>query len=350
MAQHWPLIQRVLDQKEVVPTKTTNSLTNENYSKYRLCVTVNDKRVYLGKHETTPEYCLHYYDFDEATYFDEESGETVVAREKNAVCVQVLAELMLKIAGVEWDDATLRLIATTHATVSCASPPRKWLTTVLQQDGMVDIFRHFYPKAEARFTCWHQFTNRRYVNDGSRIDYTLVDRCLLEHVQQGMDTLRCCASTTDNNPLSEAAALSAVTANGQFRPVSFEGGGIQEATQVALDTQFGPPHSGMIYTPPSFSDHIAISLLMQDSILPTNQVLDIKDADTRKTQPHKLQKSIASFFRQTSADDSAATSSSNGSRSKYSGLSRFRNTGKTAIVKKKPSVKKSILDHFQTKK
>jgi hypothetical protein len=178
---------------------------------------------------------------------------------------------------------------------------------------MVDAFRHFYPGARDRFTCWHQFTNRRYCNEGIRIDYTLVDRSLLQHVMRGpVQGLRCCdfpppAERSAVDPrrawqqdedyhLTEEAALAAATANGRFEPVSFEGGGIQEASREALDSQFGAPHTGMIYTPPSFSDHIAISLLLDGGLLRTDLVLDAKDSSTKKSQPHKLQTSIASFF------------------------------------------------------
>ena len=80
-------------------------------------------------------------------------------------------------------------------------------------------------------------------------------------------------------------------------------GGIQEATQDALDTQFGPAHTGMIYTPPTFSDHIAISVLFEDSILPRDLNLDGNNVATRKAQPHKLQKSIlAEMYDQETAD------------------------------------------------
>ena len=95
---------------------------------------------------------------------------------------------------------------------------------------------------------------------------------------------------------SEEAAICAATANGEFEPVSFEGNGIIEATQAALDTQFGLQHSGMIYTPPSFSDHIGVSLLMEASFCPRDLQLDEKDRATRKAQPHKAQTTISSFF------------------------------------------------------
>jgi hypothetical protein len=56
-------------------------------------------------------------------------------------------------------------------------------------------------------------------------------------------------------------ALMAATACGLFESGSYAGGGIAPATRRALDTQFvGVPHTGMVYTPPGYSDHIAVSL------------------------------------------------------------------------------------------
>lgn len=342
LAEHWPKIATTLANKEVVPTKTTNTYTSEKYDKFRLAVTVDNRRVFLGKNETTPDYCLHCYDLSEWHYLDEDRGEEVLAQEANVVRLQVLAELMAKIAGVNWDEETLRLIANTEASIRRVSPTRQWLKSILEEDGMVDAFRYFYPTAEARFTCHHQFTNRRYVNDGSRIDYTLIDKSLLPYLQKGaVDGLRCCGAPQENH-LTEGAALCAATASGRFQPVSFEGGGINEATREALDTQFGLPHTGMIYTPPSFSDHIGISALFDDSLLARDQVLDDKDPTTRKTQPHKLQKSIASFF----------TSSSTAGAKKPGPTSRFgsstKRPGLSAV--KQPAKKRSILDHFKTSK
>jgi hypothetical protein len=141
-----------------------------------------------------------------------------------------------------------------------------------------------------------------------RIDYTLLDRSLLPRIQKGVDCLRCCSDQTDHH-LTEEAALAAATANGRFTPVSFEGGGIQEASMEALNTQFGEPHTGMIYTPPSFSDHIAISLLTDASLLRSDLVLDAKDAATKKAQPHKLQTTIASFFGSASATRGSSSNS-----------------------------------------
>jgi hypothetical protein len=125
-----------------------------------------------------------------------------------------------------------------------------------------------------------------------------VDKSLLEHVATPeTQTLRCGKQSHDE-PLGEGAALAAATANGLFVGGTYAGGGIATPSQTALDTQFGPKHTGMIYTPPTYSDHIAISLLMNESFSASlgQLVLDEKDSTTKKAQPHKKQRSIASFL------------------------------------------------------
>ena len=46
---------------------------------------------------------------------------------------------------------------------------------------------------------------------------------------------------------------------------AFDGSGMPEGRPADFATQFpGRPHTGMVYTPPTFSDHIAVSLLLRD--------------------------------------------------------------------------------------
>ena len=61
----------------------------------------------------------------------------------------------------------------------------EWFSGVLDQDGMIDTFACCHPHARDRFTCWDQSTNRRYVNEGSRIDYILIDGSLMPYLQKG---------------------------------------------------------------------------------------------------------------------------------------------------------------------
>lgn len=151
LAQWWPKILATLETKQVVPAQTINTLTREKFEKFRLAVTVDNRRIYLGKHESSPEWCCYEFDFDASHYVDTETNEECIALEANVVRLGVLTELMSKIAGVEWDDATQRLIAATDAGIRRVKPPTQWLQQMMEQDGMVDTFRHFYPTIQSRW-------------------------------------------------------------------------------------------------------------------------------------------------------------------------------------------------------
>ena len=143
-------------------------------------------------------------------------------------------------------------------------------------------------------------------------------------------TLRC-GTEQRTDPLGQESALAAATANGLFEPGSFAGGGIAVATKRALDTQFGEAHTGMIYTPPSYSDHIAVSLLMKESFKEFIGTLDLlNDASTRKAQPHKQQRSIASFF--ASSSSSSVSASSATSREKRKSIQDAKSSKKSTVT------------------
>jgi hypothetical protein len=303
--QAWPRILAALQTQKVVPTETTNPITGVRYSRYRLLCTINDtqQKVYLGKHESKPEYCQ--LNLMETTYVCPETGVTKVASQANTFALSTLAELMAKIAGIVWDEQTLRTIANSIDGVCRQNPSRKWLDTIMEEDEMVDVFRYLYPTAQGRYTCWNQNTNRRYENEGCRIDYILISRLLLSRLadsnkdsskSQPVESLLW-SPNPDHDPLSEDAALSAAIANGAYRPVSFEGGGIANVEKHVLDLQFRLPHTGMIYTPPSFSDHIAVSALLNMESSNKKCLTLQKDENTKRTQPHKSQLSISSFLK-----------------------------------------------------
>ena len=331
VAEAWPRILQAMETKEVVEAQTTNILTGAKFQKYRLVCTLPDKRrVLLGKHESKPEYCEWPYNFSGTIYDCPETGEEKVSCRANVVSLAILTELLAKICGIAWDEVTQRHIANSIDGVCKNNPPREWLNDLMEKDQMVDVFRHFYPDAQGRFTCWNQNTNRRYENEGARIDYILVDKSLLPRVQKGEGGLR---TPGTHDALSEEAALCAATANGEYRPVSFEGGGIASVSRSVLDTQFGPPHTGIIYTPPSFSDHIGVSMVLESS--QEEMMMPETDKETKRTQPHKAQRSIASFLtakRPTAA--AVAPTSKKRLKPKHS------NNGKP----------KTILHHFGVKK
>eukprot|EP01060_Flectonema_neradi_P006009 TRINITY_DN14013_c0_g1_i2.p2 TRINITY_DN14013_c0_g1~~TRINITY_DN14013_c0_g1_i2.p2 ORF type:complete len:497 (+),score=67.61 TRINITY_DN14013_c0_g1_i2:56-1546(+) len=173
----------------------------------------------------------------------------------------------------------------------------KWLTDLIKSDDMVDSCIELYgAEATGRYACWNQVKNSRYRNEGSRIDYILVQRSLFE---KG----RCREAKISHLPpiinysANETLALSECTASGQFKPAPVTGGGIPEAPDVAYEHQFTsrvPGSTGFIYTPPEYSDHAAITLAFPTPVLTSDLKLQT-DAATKACQPHKAQPSILSF-------------------------------------------------------
>lgn len=310
VAHNWNQIESALQTLEAKPIETKNPANGSTFLKYRALVHVQDKNVLLGGYEQSEKDCVANFQFPSCSYFDEDLKVERIATEGNVVYLDTLAELMSKIAQIHWDDGTLKSIANTDGLYKM-SPTVEWLQNILEEDSMCDVFRHFWPNAEGRFTCWNQQTNRRYENDGIRIDYTIVDYTLIDFVEKS-EKLRCCDYAGDNF-CSEEASLHAATASNQFQGAGFGGGGIANGTVRALETQFGECHSGMIYTPPSYSDHIAVSLQFHKRFEPhfsKSLSLNSKDTNTKKSQPQKTQQSISSFF---STSTNAVPKSSNAS-------------------------------------
>ena len=330
---HWDKITTVLETIEAMPCTTTNPNTKQTFNRWRARVKLaDDKYTILGSYEESAEDALFPYTFCELSYEDSSTNTRTICRKKNVLSIEVLTELMSKIINISWNPQTQREIADSkEADLNPDSPAYVWMKTLLEEDGMVDVFRHIYPDAEGRFTCWHQQKNKRYINEGGRIDFTLVDTALLDHVDTSGGGLRCGTKSHDD-PFGDEAALMACTSNGMFQPPSFSGGGIGQVSKRALDSQFGEPHTGMIYTPPSYSDHIAISLLMKKSFNDVVGQLTLQsNAPTRKSQPHKKQKSMMSFLCAPGAKKKAASTTS------LSSASASSSTTAAAAGQKRPA-------------
>ena len=358
LSEHWSTIEQVLQTKEAMPRQTTNPSTKQTYDRFRTRVTIGGekKSVMLGSYEDSAEEALAYYTFDGATYIDpiSNTNDTTVYRKKNLMCVDTLVELMSKIGNVTWDEITQREIANSDEVgLNPDNPPTLWMKGLLDgENGMVDVFRHFYPTAEGRFTVWHQMQQKRYTNEGTRIDFTLVDKALMCHVKPNDGQTLRCGKEPHSDPLGEEAAFNAATAGGLFVGGSFQGGGIASATQRALDTQFGESHNGMIYTPPSYSDHIGVSLVMKDSFKDFMGDLELSnDTATKKAQPHKKQRSISSFFSSAASSSTKKSSSTISSKSAASSSSASASAGmkrsaNTQDEKGKAEKKKGLYSFF----
>jgi len=164
VARRWDAIERALRTLEATPRRTTNPSTGATFDRFRARVRVGStddddgggggggKFVMLGDYEDTVEDALSRYAFDERTYVDPIVDSDVVHRKRNVISVRKLSELMAKIGDVRWDEGTRREIANSDdAKLNPDSPPLLWMKDLMDgDDGMVDVFRHHYPNAEAR--------------------------------------------------------------------------------------------------------------------------------------------------------------------------------------------------------
>ncbi len=165
--QHWENIKKVLATIKAVPCTTKNLSTGSNLHKFRAQVELitatdtsitngtNHKKytnnVFLGKAEPTKEECLSNFTFPQRSYHDDELQTDIIAREENVVPLVTLYEIMSKIAKVEWGTSVLKnRIAESDEALRKTSPHSKWLSQLLDEDGMVDAFRSLYPTARGR--------------------------------------------------------------------------------------------------------------------------------------------------------------------------------------------------------
>mmetsp|Transcript_29702 Transcript_29702/g.96752 ORF Transcript_29702/g.96752 Transcript_29702/m.96752 type:complete len:637 (+) Transcript_29702:442-2352(+) len=206
-----------------------------------------------------------------------------------------LVEVLTKCCGCALSEAAQRSIASLGR--SFTSPRAvKELEELLSTQDMVDSFVEFWPEAENRFTAWSQYNNSRYRNEGGRIDYAIVDRGFFE------------AHAVRGGPLQggedENAALAAATGDGLFKQAPFDGSGLDfsDPGPPAYAKQFREqPHTGVLYTPPRFSDHVGVTLLLRGArgtFFSEREPTRRWDATTRKAQPHTLALSrpITAFF------------------------------------------------------
>jgi len=426
LTKYWPEIVNSLDRMVVKEITTKSSKTQKERQRYAISIPVkgrgggkNEWFARIGELIDSPDEAKYYYrtkevywedgetESDEIVhgikpkptdeFEDEEATESASkpnsergmlrqCRPGNAIALGRLVELLRVIGHVEWSESTCKRVAKMAGEPPSSLPEHSYLLHNFGKiDGMTDTFRYVFPNAIHRYTCWHQYTNQRYVNEGARIDYFFIDSSILPAMKKGSEHLRCgCRRSigqgvskasesgtkqkadTQTNPLkseskqrerekssvtnsfgsfsqkqkarlqyerhilesetSKEAALCACTANGRYAAANFDGGGISDVSSFVLDLQFDTPCTGLVYTPPKYSDHIALSLLLDDKLLDdmilTRKKLPriegglemtineqnekgpgervkvelLNDKATRASQPHKSQLSIRSFF------------------------------------------------------
>ncbi|RNF06599.1 apurinic/apyrimidinic endonuclease [Trypanosoma rangeli] len=131
------------------------------------------------------------------------------------------------------------------------------------------------------YTCWDQSRNRRQRNEGTRIDYILIDEmllpalvpCCMTENNAGVFASRMDGATASVATESEASSAffdefdgrSAIVgarramADGLYPAAPFDGSGLPPLSVEARDVQFrGLPSTGLFVTPPQYSDHCGV--------------------------------------------------------------------------------------------
>ncbi len=174
-----------------------------------------------------------------------------------------------------------------------------WLRDlILGADRMIDTFVYCNP-ATARipnsFTCFDQYRNKRFVNEGNRIDFILVDPELKDYLRreesegniqgtvgstielarrgEGAAASHSTGATTLDSARDEfdsefdgpirAEGIRRVTEAGRFFGAPTDGGGLPSLQKADAELHFtGLPKTGIIFTPPQMSDHLAVSCVL----------------------------------------------------------------------------------------
>lgn len=176
----------------------------------------------------------------------------------------------------------------------CVEHVLRWLGS-----DLLDTFAECHQKAEQRFTFWTQLANMRFCNKGSRLDYILCDKkmqpYLVPKTVLAGETEGCDAHTAQ-------AAWNAATQYGRWHGAhqvqKSDGGGLslQQDDMKLNDTQFCEPHTGILYTPPKYSDHVPVCACFEGLKLQLLQPDAPRWIETRDAQPWTSQATLTALF------------------------------------------------------
>jgi exodeoxyribonuclease III len=304
----WPALKEALRGKEHHQFETKNGRTGQTFQRWGVFVeTSSGNKVRLGTPEDSEQSARGSFlmegigcqDDGEKIFGPGSQGASYVLKSPDSLHLCDLVESLKRICGVDVKDSVQKYIANNIGQDPTAPSVQAWLQSVLCDDSMVDSFAELHPNAQERFTCWDQYKNNRHINAGSRIDYILVDRIFFEkYVRRGAELYTGRAVGQLESDSEEAARYAAVL-GGQSMPSPFEGTGMPTLEEDEYYAQFRPSaSSGIVYTPPQLSDHVATSLLLQGIKAQQSNVkaASTKDAATRRCQPHCAARRITDFF------------------------------------------------------
>jgi len=299
----WPEICSSLKAKEHRPIETRNSRNGQTFQRWGVFAkTRAGDAVRLGAPMESEEEARSSYVVDGVCVEDDGTvcigssshGALHTLKRAGEISIAELVESVRKLRSLDLSAPVLRWISEVARGASTPPVVSDWLESVLHADDMVDTFSEVHQHAKERFTCWDQYRNGRHENLGSRIDYILTDRSFfLQHAQKGADL----QAFGHSDPGSATAALRAATLGGLSQPSPFAGGGMPDLEEDEYLAQFGEAAAtGIIYTPPQLSDHVATSLLISGCPLRSGIGASNRDSVTQRCQPHRSAKRITDYF------------------------------------------------------
>ncbi|KAH9260646.1 hypothetical protein BASA81_001113 [Batrachochytrium salamandrivorans] len=259
----------------------------------------------FARHPTTrerkrinPGELWHPQELAEFVPFAERSSEDLVAVGENSPLLGELRMLTELLLDFKWTDLEFNQLGECADLVFAgARCTTDWIKSLsdLQDSFLVANG----PNTSERFTVWNTRTNQRYSNAGSRLDYVLVDKRLtIQPNSNQQQRLFGCDCLTDLCAKPKRCGWQASTAFGRWQPAPMQGGGLPEATTADFNSQFRPKggaHTGILYTPPGCSDHVAVSCVLSPSPSLQDLVLDNKDSGTKLARPYAKQRSLMDF-------------------------------------------------------
>ena len=274
----WTSILEILNARKIVEVPNGNKGT-------KFAVKIGPRNVQIGNRQISQGMCEVI-----ANPHAVLTPEGCVYKPTSVLSIGDLFEVLLKVFHKEFSSKAK--IAFSDLFGLPRSPPEVFesFNRIISDGFLTDTYLHANPAGRAlnseRFTCWDQYRNERYDNAGARIDYIFVDKTIVPAVRlmETPDVFRSKGPTgaeVGERPLAfssdRSKAFASVTAQGQWKAVPFGGGGISngDITQSAKNFEFSftnPPQTGIVYTAPLFSDHVATSVVLDMACLPVQGI------------------------------------------------------------------------------
>ena len=276
LRSNYDSIESVLSNRQV-----TEFNTSSNGAKFGLKLSNGTKSVYIGQRQASASACDAIANLQPLLTVD-----GYVYKPAGTISIGDLFEVMAKLLGADFPEQTIMTFSDLFGMPRSAPPVIEKYDQLIAECRLVDTYIKSNPAgrlvSSERFTCWDQYRNDRYENKGARIDYIFVDSTIEDSIRLSEG-----GSYPNMSPLSVSSdrsiALRACTADQSWRPVPFAGGGIDASDPPSIgaknfEFQFtNPPQTGIVYTPPLFSDHVATSLVVDMSALPAAATTGINE-------------------------------------------------------------------------